>query len=71
MEDEIGAAHSTRQRLRIKQVGTFEAESGTTPGRLQKFLLSRGEVIEAGHLMTIGEQAVYQVTADKSGCASY
>src|SRR5262249_20236058 len=67
VEHEVRTPHGFGECGEIEQVAAHQTEGRRLCGGLQEFGLTGGEVVEADDLMTIGEQAVYEVTADKAG----
>ena len=70
MEYEFGALHGAAERPRDRAGRRAPGESaGERQRGSRNSGLARGEIVEAGDLMTVGEQTVHQVTADEAGRA--
>src|SRR5436305_252201 len=69
VKHEIRAVHGAGHGVEVEQVPLHQTEARAGVSAFQKFAKAGGEIIEAGHLVAVGEQAVHQIASDEAGRA--
>ena len=66
VEDEIRASHGVLDGIQFQQVALDQAEARIGLRALQKAQKSGGQIVEAGDVVAVCQQAVHQIAADES-----
>jgi hypothetical protein len=71
MEDDVDAIEPRTDALDIGNVSAHYGKRWMPPNANEIGLSAAAVVVDAGHLETVGQQALYQMAADETGAAGH